>query len=146
MKRFIAKVSKSFKGGQKGFTLIELLIVIVILGVLAAAIIPNLSKFVGSGTVGAANAELASVRTAVSAYVADNNGTYPTGPAHDGAAGTVVGGNGDIVNAAIQGYITGSTIKAEYTIVVATGVITGTDDSYAAGIDWDAVNQKWYKP
>ena len=77
MKKFMQKVTKSFHAGEKGFTLIELLIVIVILGVLAAAIIPNLSKFVGSGNVGAANAELASVNTAVGAYQADNSGSFP---------------------------------------------------------------------
>ena len=38
MKKFMQKVTKSFHAGEKGFTLIELLIVIVILGVLAAAI------------------------------------------------------------------------------------------------------------
>lgn len=34
---------------QKGFTFIELLIVIVILGVLATAIIPNLNRFMNHG-------------------------------------------------------------------------------------------------
>jgi type IV pilus assembly protein PilA len=135
MKRFIAKVTKSFKGGEKGFTLIELLIVIVILGVLAAAIIPNLSKFVGSGKVGAANAEVASVRTAISAYVADNNGSAP----HTAAPPTVD-------NALIQPYISGNAIKATYTYVAATGVIGSTDHSYDADLHWDAGTQKWIKP
>ena len=97
MKRFIAKVTKSYKGGEKGFTLIELLIVIVILGVLAAAIIPNLSKFIGRGNIGAANAELASVRTALAAYQADNDGAVPesaTADGHDDLLEYIVGGSG----------------------------------------------------
>ena len=122
MKNFMQKVSKSFHAGEKGFTLIELLIVIVILGVLAAAIIPNLSKFVGSGNVGAANAELASVKTAISAYQADNNGTVPTSA--DGNA-PVVGGAGIVVNSVLQGATgyTQGTIKGLYK-TDATGTVT----------------------
>jgi type IV pilus assembly protein PilA len=146
------RLTKFFKGGQKGFTLIELLIVIVILGVLAAAIIPNLSKFMGSGKLGAANAELASVRTGIAAYQADNGGTAPTGSVAFNksplVAGDVVGGNGTVLNAAIQPYITGSTLKGEYTFVVSTGIITGVNwpDTDDATIVWDATNAKWQKP
>ena len=143
MKKFFKNITLSSRRNQKGFTLIELLIVIVILGVLAAAIIPNLTQFVGSGTVGAANAELAAVRTAVAAYQADNNGQWPTGPAYDGAADSSVGGDGDIVNADIQEYITGMTIQNEYVAVVLTGLLTGTSHgTYGEGADaqiaWDA--------
>jgi type IV pilus assembly protein PilA len=126
------KLVKSFHRGQKGFTLIELLIVIVILGVLAAAIIPNLSKFVGSGKVGAANAELASVRTAVSAFQADNNGTVPATP---------------LVPASTwyQQYMgAGKAVKGTYaidqTVGLTYGNVTGTTHPDAT---WDIPNDKW---
>lgn len=74
LKKFIRK----FRYGQKGFTLIELLVVIAILGVLAAVVVPNISKFINSGDLAAANTEVSSLQTAQAAYMADNNGTPAT--------------------------------------------------------------------
>jgi type IV pilus assembly protein PilA len=102
MKKLLQKVTKLYHTGEKGFTLIELLIVIVILGVLAAAIVPNLSRFVGSGNVAKANAELASVRTSISAYQSENGGALPTS---GGTAGAVTL---SLITGYIQGGLTGT--------------------------------------
>lgn len=61
------------KRGEKGFTLIELLIVVAILGVLAAVVIPNVTRFFGKGEEEAARTELHNVQTAVTNLMVDNN-------------------------------------------------------------------------
>ena len=67
MKRLISRIAK----GQGGFTLIEMIVVVGIIAVLAAVIVPNIGKFIGSGEAGAKNAEWESVQTAMNAMMAD---------------------------------------------------------------------------
>jgi type II secretion system protein G len=62
---------------QRGFTLIELLIVIAILGIIAAIVVPNVSGFMTSGKLNAANTEVQNVKTAAVGYLAEN-GEWPT--------------------------------------------------------------------
>ena len=68
------------KRGEKGFTLIELLIVVAILGVLAAVVIPNVSRFMGAGEEEAAKTELDNIQTAVVAMMVDNKLTLLPNP------------------------------------------------------------------
>lgn len=56
---------------QQGFTLVELLVVIAIIVALAAAIIPNIARFAGSGEQAASNAELQTVQTAMDTAMAE---------------------------------------------------------------------------
>ena len=62
---------------RKAFTLIELMIVVAIIGVLAAIAIPKFSSLLDKSKEGYTKGALATIRTALSVYYADNDGIYP---------------------------------------------------------------------
>ena len=63
--------------GQTGFTLLELLVVLVILGLLAGVVAPNLMKNVGKSEVATARSQVDALGKALDQYFLDN-GRYPT--------------------------------------------------------------------
>ena len=67
------------KRNEKGFTLIELLIVIVIIGILAAVAIPRFQGVSDKAKIGAAQAELATIKNGLGMFQAENDSSsYPT--------------------------------------------------------------------
>ena len=127
MKRLFSRIHD-----QRGFTLIELLVVVAILGVIAAILVPNVSKFVGVGRVEGANTESHNVQTAVVAYIVDADLSD-----FDGDVGpeTANGPEEFLMNAA--------TLQAVYTFedCSVTGAATVEDSKwgdlvYTVGVGW----------
>jgi general secretion pathway protein G len=61
----------------RGFTLIEIMVVVVIMGVLAALVVPKLMSRTGESKVAAAKVDIATVMQALKLYKLDNQ-RYPT--------------------------------------------------------------------
>jgi len=110
---------KMLHRGEKGFTLIELLIVVAILGIIAAVVIPNISGFMITGELSAANSEAENVKTATLGYF----GEYGEWPAESSLL--------------VPNYITGQ-IKAVYDISDDYGwLVTATNQTWTDGIMFD---------
>ena len=75
---------------HKGFTLIEMLIVIVILGILAMVIIPQISTSTDDAKLSTLQTNLSAMRNSVELYYVQHNSTYP---------GAVLGGAADSATA-----------------------------------------------
>ncbi len=63
--------------GRRGFTLAELMVVIVIIGLLATLVIPNVVKRLFTAQAGKAKADIVGIAGAVEAYMIENNGRFP---------------------------------------------------------------------
>lgn len=62
---------------RAGFSLAELMVVIVIIGLLATLVIPNVISRLLSGQVGKAKADIITIETALNTYAVENGGRYP---------------------------------------------------------------------
>jgi general secretion pathway protein G len=78
---------------QSGFTLIEMLIVIIILGILAMIIIPQISVSTGDAKLNALRTNLNTVRNAIELYYHQHDGVYPGSVKTDGTGVATVAGD-----------------------------------------------------
>jgi type II secretion system protein G len=62
---------------KRGFTLIEILIVVVILGILAAIIVPQFTNAAQDAGVSSARSQLQTMRSQIELYRVQNNGAAP---------------------------------------------------------------------
>jgi prepilin-type N-terminal cleavage/methylation domain-containing protein len=76
-------MSKSYQD-QAGFTLIEMLIVVIILGILAAIIIPQLSVSTEDAKINTLKTNLGGLRSSIEIYYAQHN-NYPGAIKNDGS-------------------------------------------------------------
>jgi general secretion pathway protein G len=63
---------------RRAFTLIEILIVVVILGILAAIVIPQFTKASETAKASSLNSQLQTIRSQLELYQVQHNGNYPT--------------------------------------------------------------------
>lgn len=63
---------------RSGYTLIELMIVVAIVGILAAVAVPKFAELVRKSREGGAKGDLGAVRSALSIYYSDMEGSFPT--------------------------------------------------------------------
>lgn len=141
MKRFTSLK----RTGEKGFTLIELLVVVAILGILAAVVIPNVGKFMGKGTVEAANTEAHNVQTAVLAAMSQVSVSALTpgtvGPGHQSS---LTSNTTTPITLTPEDYFTGN-LQATYNIGADGSIIGATAQAGGKwnGLTWSANTSQW---
>jgi len=78
MKLIHSNKNRNIRSRSRGFTLVELLLVLVILGILAAIVLPRFTNRTKQAQIAAVQTQIATFKTALDAYEVDN-GYYPKG-------------------------------------------------------------------
>jgi general secretion pathway protein G len=68
---------QSVRASRRGFSLAEMMVVIVIIGLLATLVVPNVVARLFTGQVGKAKSDIMTIVNALEEYCVLNNGTYP---------------------------------------------------------------------
>jgi general secretion pathway protein G len=112
------------------FTLVEILIVVVILGILAAIVIPQFTQATNDSQQTATYDDLKKLRRHVEVYKARNKGNLPAIAAGVGTWGEIVGAGGEYLGSAPLNQWVGG----QHSQLITIG--TGPDSSYHTNYGW----------
>ncbi|MEX0877154.1 MAG: prepilin-type N-terminal cleavage/methylation domain-containing protein [Phycisphaerales bacterium] len=119
-----------FTQARRAFTLVEILIVVVILGILAAIVVPQFVGAVSEASVSTTYTELRKLRRAVEVYQVRNENTLPNVAAGDGTWGDLIANSGEYLKEApTNPYVGGDNQR-----VIVIG--EGPDDSFQNTYAW----------
>ncbi len=132
---------------NKAFTLVEILIVVVILGILAAIVVPQFTNATQDAQAGNLQSQLKSLQNQIELYSARNNGTYPDfsssanawGVDLTSAATTMIGG-GYIKSVPKNPAFTGTGTQDSVSIVTTAGVQGSATTAWV----WNSANRTLY--
>ncbi len=95
----------------RAFTLVEILIVVVILGILAAIVVPAFNSTVADSAATTTFSELQKLRRHVGVFKARNSDQLPAVTAGDGTWGELVGSNDYFLAAPVNAWIGGANAR-----------------------------------
>ncbi|MEZ6162991.1 MAG: type II secretion system protein [Phycisphaerales bacterium] len=124
----------------RAFTLVEILIVVVILGILAAIVVPQFVGAVQDTAITTTQTELEKLRRAMEVFQVRNENTLPTVAAGNGTWGDLIANNGEYLKEApANPYVGGANAKV---IVIANS----PDSAFQSSYGWiynDATGEIW---